>query len=165
MVHKLPGGLVIGPDDPQAEDVRALLQRHLDFARDFSPPEHVHALGIEGLLGPEITFFSARRDRLLLAVGALKRLDESHVELKSMHTSQTARRQGVGRAMVDYLLAFAVASNYKRASLETGTMDAFAPARALYAKAGFVPCEPFAQYTDNPYSICLTIGLGPLATT
>jgi putative acetyltransferase len=153
--------LVIAPDDPRSEDVRALLATHLAFSRRVTPPGHVHALGTDGLLEPAVTFFSARRDGVLLGVGAIKRLGPDHAELKSMHTSEAARRQGVASAMVAHLLAFAAASNYGRVSLETGTMDAFAPARSLYAKFGFVACEPFANYTANPYSTCMTISLGP----
>src|SRR5213076_959835 len=134
--------LVIAVDDPRVEDVRALLEVHLAFSRAVTPPGHVHALGIDGLLDPAVTFFSARRDGVLVGIGALKRLDDSHAEVKSMHTIEAARGQGVGRAMVDHLLMVAAARNYQRVSLETGTMDAFAPARSLYTKVGFIPVSP-----------------------
>jgi putative acetyltransferase len=153
--------LVIAPDDPRSDDVRALLGAHLAFSRRVTPPGHVHALDLEGLLGTAVTFFSARCNGELLGVGALKRLGPDHAELKSMHTSERARRQGVASAMVGALLAFAANSGYARVSLETGTMDAFAPARLLYGKFGFVTCEPFANYTANPYSTCMTINLKP----
>jgi putative acetyltransferase len=152
--------LVIAVDDPRTDDVRTLLDRHLAFAREVTPPDHVHAMGVDDLVDPTVTFFSVRRDGVLLGVGALKRLDEAHVELKSMHTSEAARGQGVGRAMVDHLLAVAADRSYQRVSLETGTMDAFAQARSLYTKVGFRPCAPFGEYTDNPYSACMTIDLG-----
>ncbi len=151
--------LVIAVDDPRIDDVRTLLDRHLAFAREVTPPDHVHAMEVDDLVGPEVTFFSARRDGALLGVGALKRLDETHAELKSMHTSEAARGQGVGRAMVDHLLAVAADRSYQRVSLETGTMDAFAPARSLYAKVGFEPCAPFGEYTVNRHSACMTIDL------
>jgi putative acetyltransferase len=141
--------------------VAALLRVHLARARELSPPEHVHALDIDGLLDPAVTFFSARRDGLLLGVGALKELDPTHGEVKSMHTAAAARRQGVGRAMVEHLLAVARQRDYRRVSLETGTGDDFRPARTLYAAAGFSTCPPFSHYTDNPYSTCMTIVLGP----
>ena len=152
--------VVIAVDDPRRDDVRALLEVHLAFSRAVTPPGHVHALGIDGLLDPAVTFFSARRGGRLMGIGALKRLDGTHAEVKSMHTSESARRQGVGRAMVDHLLAVAAACNYERVSLETGTMEAFEPARSLYSKVGFVPCEPFAEYTANPYSTCMTMVIG-----
>ena len=63
--------------------------------------------------------------------------------------------------MVDHLLAVAATRNYQRVSLETGTMDAFASARSLYTKVGFIPCEPFGEYTANPYSICMTMTIDP----
>ncbi len=153
--------LVIGVDDPRREDVRLLLEGHLAFTKATSPPEHVHALDMTALLDPAVRFFSARRDAELLGVGALKLLDASHAELKSMHTTLSARGQGVGRAIVDHLLGVATEQGCTRVSLETGAMAAFAPARSLYAKAGFRPCPPFGTYTVNPYSALMTIDLCP----
>jgi len=147
----------ISPDDPRVGDVRALLAAHLAFAHEHSPPEDVHALDVSGLVGPAVSFFSCRDDGRLLGVGALKQLDERHAELKSMHTAAAARGQGVGRAMVGHLLATARARGCRRVSLETGTMAAFEPARALYASVGFAPCPPFADYPDSPNSVCMTL--------
>jgi putative acetyltransferase len=149
--------LVIGIDDPRAGDVSALLERHLAFASDHSPPEDVHALDLDGLLHPSVTLFSARRDRQLLAIGALKQLDETHGELKSMHTVEAARGQGVGRAMVDHLLRVARHRGYQRVSLETGSMDAFGTARSLYERCGFTACGPFADYAESRYSAYMTL--------
>jgi putative acetyltransferase len=154
-----PIDLVISTDDPRAKDVRELLETHLKFSREVTPAVHVHALDVEGLLDPSVTFYSARRAGALLGVGALRRLDPSHAEIKSMHTSREARGQGVGRAMVEHLLGVATRTGYGRVSLETGTMDAFMPARTLYGRVGFKPCGPFGGYTANPYSICMTIQL------
>ncbi len=146
-------------DDPQRADVLALLERHLQRSHAVTPAGHVHALDVKGRLDPSITFFSARREGELLGVGALKTLDEAHAELKSMHVDEVHRGQGIGRALVEHLLAFAVERGHARVSLETGTMEAFASARALYAKAGFTPCAPFGAYTSNPYSVCMTMSL------
>lgn len=157
-------GLHIAPDDPTADDIRAVLARHLAFAHEVTPPEGVHALGVEGLVDPDITFFSARRDGRVLGVGALKRLDPSHAELKSMHTVEEARGQGVARALVTHLLAVAAERGYRRVSLETGVMEAFAPARALYAALGFAPCAPFGEYVSSPTSACMTIDLADAVT-
>ena len=139
--------------------MRDLLYDHLAFAHDVTPVEHVHALSPESLLDPAATLYSARRDGVLLGVGALNRLDDDHAELKSMHTRESARGQGVALAMVRHLLHVAREENFGRVSLETGTHDAFAPARMLYAKVGFTPCPPFADYTDNPHSVCMSITL------
>jgi putative acetyltransferase len=151
--------LIIAVEDPNDHDVRALLQRHLTFARVQSPPEHVHALGTEAWSDPGLTLYGARLDGVLTGVGAIRQLDETHGELKAMHTRAEARGQGVGRAMLAHLLAVAQARGYDRVSLETGTMAAFAPARAMYRKAGFRPCPPFGAYTVNPYSVCMTLAL------
>jgi len=120
----------ISIDDPQAEEVRDLLERHLAFARLHSPPEDVHALDVDGLVDPAVTFFGFRLEGELLAVGALKRLDARHAEVKSMHTVEAARGRGIARAMLDHLIGVARDRGYRRVSLETGSMQAFAPARS-----------------------------------
>ncbi len=146
----------ISPDDPRTPDVRALLESHLAFCNLHSPPEDVHALDIDALLDPSVSFFSSRENGALLGVGALKQLDERHAEIKSMHTAAQARGRGVARELVTYLIAFARERGCDRVSLETGTMEAFAPARALYASAGFVPCGRFAAYPESPNSTFMT---------
>lgn len=151
--------LVIAVDDPRREDVRAVLATHLRFAREVTPHQGVHALDLDGLLDPTVAFFSARADGAVLAVGALKHLDDGHAELKSMHVVESARRGGIGRAMVEHLVAVAAERGYERVSLETGTMRAFAPARAFYAAMGFEPCDPFGEYASSPTSACMTIWL------
>ena len=151
--------LIIAVADPNADDVRALLERHLSFARVQSPPEHVHALNTGAWADPGLTLFGARRGGSLMGVGAIRRLDDTHAELKAMHTRAEARGQGVGQAMLAHLLRVARARGYHRVNLETGTMAAFAPARAMYRKAGFRPCPPFGAYTVNPYSVCMTLAL------
>jgi putative acetyltransferase len=136
-----------------------VLSQHLAFAHEVTPDGHVHALDIDGLLDPAVAFYCARNDGVLLGVGALKEIEPEHGELKSMHTVKAARGQGVGRSLVDHLLGLARERGYRRVSLETGTMDAFAPARALYQHAGFESCPPFGDYTVNPHSACMTIVL------
>lgn len=150
---------VVGPDDPRSADVRALLESHLAFAREHSPPEDVHALDATGLVAEDVSFFSVRDDGELLGVGALRQLDESHAELKSMHTAGAARGRGIGRSMLNHLLEVARSRGCRRVSLETGSMAAFAPARALYAAAGFEECEPFASYRHSRNSVCMTLSL------
>lgn len=123
--------LTIAVDDPRRVDVGRLLERHLAFNHAVTPPGHVHAMGLEELLDPSVTLFSARRQGLLVGVGALHRLGGSHGELKSMHTDAEFRGNGVGRAMVTHILGFALELGLARVSLETGTMPAFSPARHL----------------------------------
>jgi putative acetyltransferase len=149
----------IAIDDPRAPDVTRLLAAHLAFAHAPTPPEDRHALDVDGLCGPSVTFFSFRRDGVLLAVGALQRLDSDHAEVKSMHTVAAARGQGIGRRMIEHLITVAREAGCKRVSLETGSMAEFAPARALYASAGFETCEPFASYRASPNSTYMTLGL------
>jgi putative acetyltransferase len=146
-------------DDPRAPDVGHLLARHLAFTNTHSPPEDVHALDVDGLLDPAVTFYSFRVNGELLGVGALKQLDDGHAEVKSMHVAEAARGRGVGRALVDHLIAEARQRRLSRVSLETGSMAAFAPARALYASAGFEPCGPFGDYRPSANSSFMTLSL------
>jgi putative acetyltransferase len=150
---------VIAVDDPRRDDIRQLLERHLAFAHEHTPAQDVHALDLGGLLDEAVTFFSARQDDELLAIGALKQLDATHGELKSMHTAAAARRRGVGRAMVDHLVGVARQRGYRRVSLETGTMDAFGPARSLYEASGFSACGPFDGYGASTNSAFMTRSL------
>jgi putative acetyltransferase len=160
-VPSAPGGPEgeIALDDPRAEDVRELLERHLAFTSMHSPPEDCHALDVSGLLDPSVTFFSFRRNGVLLGVGALKQLDEHHAELKSMHTAEAERGGGIGRALVDHLVGMARDRGCRRVSLETGADAAFLPSHTLYARAGFTPCEPFGLYRPSRNSTFMTLSL------
>jgi putative acetyltransferase len=135
---------------------------HLAFTGFHSRPEDMHALDLDELLDPSVTFFSYRADGELVAVGALQRLDSSHAELKSMHVAEAARRRGIGREMLDHLLRMARESGFDRVSIETGAQPAFAAARALYASAGFTRCDPFGQYVPSPHSAFMTLELAPV---
>ena len=146
---------------PDESLVVVLLERHLEFTRSQSPPEDVHALDIDGLLASDIEFFALRSGTELLGVGALKRLDDDHGELKSIHTTEAARGMGVGKAMVEHLVARATDRGMSRVSLETGTMQGFAPSRALYRATGFAECEPFGDYWVSEHSVCMTQRLSP----
>ncbi|HEX3392340.1 MAG TPA: GNAT family N-acetyltransferase [Solirubrobacteraceae bacterium] len=137
--------------------MRLLVEHHLKFGRLHSPPQDAHALEVDGLLDPAVTLFSIRCRRELVAIGALKRLDAQHAELKTMHTAEHVRGLGIGRAMLDYLLAVARERGFERVSLETGSMEAFAPARSLYVSAGFASCEQFGDYRRSPNSAYMTM--------
>lgn len=151
--------LVIDIDDPNAEDVRALLRTHLAFARAATPAQYSFALEVEQLVDPGVTFFSAREAGRLVGVAALKRLDGTHAELKSMHTGEADRGKGVGRALVEHILVFARCEGYGRVSLETGSTQEFVPARVLYRNLGFQECEPFGDYSASPYNTFRTMSL------
>jgi putative acetyltransferase len=150
---------VISIDDPRADDVRELLQRHLAYARANTKPEEVYALEVDALVDPAVTFFSYRINDEVLGVAALKHLDDRHAEIKSMHTAQRARGRGIGRALVDHLIAIARERGYRRVSLETGSGPAFATARRLYTSASFEPCEAFGDYVPSPNSAYMTLSL------
>lgn len=124
--------------------------------RAISPPESVHALDLDGLRRPEITFWTAWSGNALLGCGALKELSPDHGEVKSMRTARAHRRSGVARAMLAHIVAEARRRGYERLSLETGSMAEFAPARSLYERFGFRYCEPFAGYVDDPNSVFMT---------
>ncbi|MFE0501066.1 GNAT family N-acetyltransferase [Lysobacter soli] len=136
--------------------VASLLQEHLQSMAQLSPPESIHALDLDALRKPQITFWSAWQDDELMGCGALKQLDAAHGEIKSMRTASRHRRKGVAAAMLEHILDEAQRRAYTQLSLETGSMQGFEPARALYARYGFQSCGPFADYTDDPNSVFMT---------
>jgi putative acetyltransferase len=149
----------ITEDDPRKPDVRALLERHLEFALAQTPVEHSFALDPDGLVDPAITFFSYRASGAVLGIGAIRTLGPDHAEIKSMHTAEAARGRGIGRAILTHLLELARARGVRRVSLETGTTAAFTPARMMYQNAGFVPCGPFAGYQPSDDNFFMTLEL------
>lgn len=149
----------ISIDDPTRPDVTALLAEHLEDMFATSPPESVHALEPAALQEPGVTFWTARRDGVLLGCAALKELDGAHAEVKSMRTTVESRGTGVGSALLLHLIGEARARGYSRLSLETGTEDYFEPAHTLYLRHGFTNCGPFADYTDDPNSAYFTLEL------
>ncbi len=145
-------------DDPAASHVADLLAHHLTELRG-EMAEYAFALDAGGLSAPEVTFWTAWRDGALAGFVALKRLDPAHGELKSMRAAPAARGTGVGRALLDHVVAEARRRDYARLSLETGTADLHAPAVALYRRAGFVDTGPFADYRPSPHNQFLTLDL------
>jgi len=146
-------------DDLRGPEIAALLQTHLAFCRAASPPESTHALDLDGLRTPAVTFWGAWDGPNLIGCGALKEIDPAHGEIKSMHTAAKQRGRGVGVAILKHILTAARARDYRRLSLETGSMAAFAPARALYAGFGFTVCAPFDTYKPDPNSVFMTLDL------
>jgi putative acetyltransferase len=152
--------LIIAVDDLAGDAIADLLARHLEFCRFHSPPGSVHALDLEALRKRDgLTFWTATRKGGLLGCIALQELQADHGEIKSMHTAVAARGKGVGRALVSHVIDEALRRSYRRLSLETGTMDGFAPARQLYQQFGFSICPPFANYFEDPNSVCMTRAL------
>lgn len=143
-------------DRPTSLQVVPLLQRHLDLMHASSPPESVHALDPAALDTPDVAFFTLREAEAVLGMGAIKRIDAAHAEIKSMHVVAEARGRGLARVLLDHLLAEAGRLGYGRLSLETGVEPVFAPARALYARAGFGYCGPFEGYELDPNSVFMT---------
>lgn len=146
-------------DDLTHPALHALLQEHLDDMHALSPRESVHALDLDRLRDPSITFWTAWDGGTLLGCGALKALDASHGEIKSMRTPRALRRQGAGRAILEHILAEARARGYARVSLETGSLDTFVPAHRLYEAAGFTRCGPFGEYKPDRHSVFMTRAL------
>jgi putative acetyltransferase len=145
-----------GFDDPRVID---LLHIHVTTAHAQTARGSAHALNIEGLQRPNISFWTLWGDDEPLGFGALKRLTGDHGEVKSMHTAEAARRRGVGSAILGHIIAVASEHGFSRLSLETGSWDYFRPAVALYRRHGFVECPPFADYQPDPNSIFMTLDL------
>ncbi|MEN1989564.1 MULTISPECIES: GNAT family N-acetyltransferase [Paenibacillus] len=143
-------------DDLSGNQVKALIAEHLAGMFADSPPESVHALDLEGLKRPEVTFWCAWEGEELMGCGAMKELDSQHGELKSMRTAAAHLRKGVARNILAHIIEVAKERGYKRLSLETGSMDSFIPARKLYEDFGFSYCGPFADYAPDPNSAFMT---------
>ncbi|WP_246670138.1 GNAT family N-acetyltransferase [Bradyrhizobium stylosanthis] len=148
----------IRQDDPRAPHVADLLAHHLEELRSVMG-EHAQALDASGLSAPSVTFWTVWHGDALAGFGALKQLDDTHAEVKSMRAAPAARGTGVGRAILQHIIAEARKRGYARLSLETGTAQLHAPAVALYRSAGFVSCEPFADYEASPHNQFMSLDL------
>lgn len=143
----------IREDDLSGARIAAFLREHLDNMHEITPPESIHALGLEALRAPEITFWSAWEADTLLGCGALKELDKTSGEVKSMRTAAPHRGKGVGAKLLEHILKEAQARAYEVVYLETGAMPEFVPARSLYKRYGFSVRGAFGDYTDDPNSV------------
>ncbi|MBM7567651.1 GNAT family N-acetyltransferase [Paenibacillus sacheonensis] len=146
-------------DELTGPEITALIREHLKGMFESSPPESVHALDLTGLKQPEITFWSAWDQGELMGCGALKELDASHGEIKSMRTAAGHLRKGVARRLLAHIIEEAKRRGYSRLSLETGSMAAFDPAKRLYVGFGFQECGPFSSYAPDPNSLFMTLEL------
>lgn len=142
-------------DDLSGPDIARLLQAHLDFAAAHTPAGSGHALDLEALKRPDMTFWSARDGTAVLGCIALKELDATHGEIKSMHTASRCRGRGVAKALLSHLVEEARRRGYSRLSLETGQSEGFRPSRALYESFGFARCAPFGDYVSDSFSYCM----------
>ena len=147
---------VITIQESLTDELAQVLQAHWLFCTSSTPIEHVYALDASKLFSPDITVFGARIDGELVGVGAIRKLDARHAELKSMHTLAEFRGSGVGKAMVAHIEQFAQRSGIKRMSLETGTNEAFKPAREHYKSLGYNSCDAFGDYVLSEDNMCMT---------
>ncbi|MFK4221648.1 GNAT family N-acetyltransferase [Streptomyces sp. NPDC019890] len=146
----------IAIDDLSGPEIAGFLDEHVQQMRSISPPESKHALDLDALRRPEITFWSVRDGDLLVGCGAIKGLDAGHAELKSMRTMAARKRSGVASLLLEHIITEAKRMGFTRLSLETGTAEFFLPARKLYEKFGFIDCKPFADYQPDPNSAFMT---------
>ena len=147
---------VITIEESLTDELAQILQAHWLFCTSSTPIEHVYALDASKLFSPDITVFGARIDGELVGVGAMRKLDLLHAELKSMHTLAEFRGSGIGKAMVAQIEDFARSSGIERMSLETGTNEAFKPARELYKSLGYNSCDAFGDYVLSEDNMCMT---------
>jgi putative acetyltransferase len=151
--------LEIRPDDLSGPEIAELISIHAATMLAASPPESCHFLPIDGLRKPSVSVWSLWEDGALIGCGALKDLGDGTGEIKSMHTRQALRGRGLGRLMLEHILGEARRRGYTALWLETGSMDAFVPARRLYEAYGFTYCGPFGDYTEDPHSVFMTLAL------
>jgi len=151
--------LTFREDDLSGEATRSLIARHLAGMRASSPPESVHALDIDGLRRPDLTFWSVWVGDEIAGCGALKQLDALQGELKSMRVADKFLGRGIGRAILDHLIAEARSRGIQSLWLETGSTEEFVPALRLYESAGFKRCGPFNGYVEDPFSVFMTMSI------
>ncbi|MCC5646217.1 GNAT family N-acetyltransferase [Nostoc sp. CHAB 5824] len=151
--------LQIRLDDLTGKKIADLLQEHIENMYEITPPESVHALDLEALRSPHITFWTAWEASELLGCGALKELDSRSGEIKSMRTAKAHRRKGVASKILEHIIKEAERRGYDHLNLETGAISEFAPARALYTRYGFKYRGPFADYIDDPNSVFMTLAI------
>lgn len=143
-------------DDLYGPQIAAFLDEHVQEMRSITPLESKHALDLDSLRQPGITFWSIMDGDAVVGCGAIKRLDADHAELKSMRTATSRKRGGVATLLLEHIIAEARRMGFTRLSLETGSAEFFEPARKLYQKFGFAYCEPFADYRPDPHSVFMT---------
>ena len=151
--------ITITEESPTGADLKLLFERHTADMHADTPPESIHMMDASELAIPEVRFFVMRDVGMPVGMGAFKRIDDGHAEIKSMHVLSEVRGRGLSRRMLQHLLDEAKATGYRRLSLETGVQPTFIAARALYAKAGFTECPPFEGYWDDPNSVFMTKAL------
>lgn len=151
--------VIIARESPLSPDLALLMQRHTEAMHADTPPESIHMMDASALMGEGITFFVLRDTGAAVGMGALKRIAPDHAEIKSMHILTEQRGQGHAPRLLDHLIDAAAKDGIRRLSLETGSQDSFAAARALYARRGFVECAPFAGYRPDPNSTFMTLSL------
>jgi putative acetyltransferase len=147
---------VIARESPLGADLSLLMERHTADMHAETPPESIHMMDASALAIPEVSFFVMREDGRAIGMGAFKRLDAAHGEIKSMHVLHEVRGRGLSKAMLSHLEAEARATGLTRLSLETGAEPIFVPARELYARAGYAECPPFGSYKPDPHSVFMT---------
>lgn len=148
--------IAINRESPLGADLRLLMERHSTDMHADTPPESIHMMDSSALATPDIAFFVMRDLGVPIGMGAYKKIDENHAEIKSMHVLAEKRGGGLSKQMLDHLIAEARAQGYRRLSLETGVQPTFVAARALYLRTGFVQCGPFGGYHLDPNSVFMT---------
>ena len=136
-------------DDLTGEPIRELLRRHAAGMLENSPPGTCHFFDVDALRHPTVTFWSIWDGDSLAGCGAVREIDSTHGEIKSMRTADDHLGRGVGRVMLRHILTEARRRGYRRLSLETGSSDGFGAARHLYESEGFEPCGAFDTYADD----------------
>ncbi len=151
--------ITIARDNPLLPELALLMERHTEAMHADTPPESIHMMDAGALAGPGIVFFVMRDNGLPVGMGALRRIDGGHAEIKSMHILAEMRGRRLAWTMLEHLIAEARAAGYRRMSLETGSQPGFAAARGLYERAGFRECPPFDGYVFDPNSVFMTLTL------
>lgn len=152
--------LRIASADLEDESLQALIRLHLSAMRAHSPADSVHALDASALAEPGVDLFVLSDGGRALAMGALRRIDGTSFEIKSMRTLPDHTGRGFGRAVLEHLIAVATQRGARRLSLETGSGASFEPALSLYRSRGFQSGPAFGGYAATDFNQFLHLDLG-----
>lgn len=146
-------------DDLSGEDVQQLLEHHARGMEEHSPPGSCHYFDLNALRADNVTVWTIWYGNSLAGIGAIREIDATHGEIKSMRTADAHLGKGVGRRLLGHITEDARQRGYARLSLETGSSDAFGAARHLYLSSGFVECGPFDTYEQSDVSLYYSLQL------
>ncbi|OJU32373.1 MAG: GNAT family N-acetyltransferase [Rhizobiales bacterium 68-8] len=145
--------IVIAPETPLQDDVRAMVAELNAHMIPLTPREFQFQLTVEQMARPSVTCLVARdASGAPLGMASLKDHGGGLGEVKRMFTKPAARGRRVGAALLARVEEFARRRGVGRLVLETGEAPGFEPAWRVYERGGFSTCGAVLDYPDSGWS-------------